>query len=110
MVTALAIGTTGDAVAVHIGVYMEQGGALVKFDAATVSSSEKSNSYWVGSEVIVPAETKFLHLFADNDNSAPYRQAIRLDGNIVLCIPLVHGLYLAAMNSRARMQAGDSPF
>ena len=98
MVMALAIGTTCDAVAAHIRVYMEQGGALVKFDAATVSSSEKSNSYWVGSEVIVPAETKFSNLCAYNGNSAPHHQAIRLDGNIVLCIPLVHRSYPAAMN------------
>ena len=83
----------GDNVAVLIG-----GGLVVMFDAVTVSSSAKSREYWVGSEVNVVAETKLLHLFAFNFNSAPHRQAIRWVGKIVLCIPLVEGSYPAAMN------------
>jgi hypothetical protein len=76
------------------------------FDATTVTSSSYWANvqillqilFWVESEEGVYAETKLLHLFAIILLSTPHRQVICPDGSTVLCIPLVHGLYPAAMN------------
>ena len=96
-VALVCLGISRPIVTVQSGLHVG-GVACDKFDAFTVASSVKPRVYWVGSEVLVVAETKWLHLFAINFNSAPHRQAIRWPGNTVLCIPLVHGSYPAVMN------------
>jgi hypothetical protein len=44
------------------------------------------------------AENKLLHLCANNRISAPHHQVFQLPGRTNLCIPVMHGSYLAAMN------------
>lgn len=97
IVTAETTCFTGAGVAAQMCAW-RRGNMVETLEADTVSSSEKSTSNGVGSEVNVVAETKCLHLYANNGNFAPHRQAIRLEGKIDLCIPLVHGSYPAAMN------------
>jgi hypothetical protein len=52
----------------------------------------------VGSRELEVAETKLLHLCATANVSAPRHQLYLAVGSIDLCIPLVLGLYPAAMN------------
>ncbi len=58
----------------------------------------------MGSKEVTEAETKLLHLFAKHILSTPHRQLFLPNGRIVLCIPLVHGSYPAAMNCCAFSQ------
>jgi hypothetical protein len=52
----------------------------------------------MGSKEVEEAETKLLHLFAKHLSFALHHQVFLPDGKTLLCIPLVQGLYPAAMN------------
>ena len=61
----------------------------------------------MGSKEGLYAETKLLCLFAKLIFSAPHRQVLRPAGRTVLCIPLVHGSYPAAMNCWAFLHTNN---
>jgi hypothetical protein len=71
------------------------------FDVTTVAVSSLHNEDGlteVGSKENEVAENKWLHLCANGRISSPHCQMFRLAGRTVLCIPFVHGSYLAAIN------------
>jgi hypothetical protein len=57
-------------------------------DAALIEVGSKDNEV---------AENKLLHLGANDMISTPHRQVFPLLGRANLCIPVMHGLYPAAM-------------
>ncbi len=75
---------------------------LKLFDVTIVTSSSARADLLVMARVgfgyCLYAETKLLHLCANLIVSAPNSQVACLAGSTLLCIPLVHGLYPAAMN------------
>ncbi len=72
------------------------------FDVTIVTSSSACADILamarVGFRYGLYTETKLLHLCANLIVSAPNSQVACLAGSTLLCIPLVHGWYPAAMN------------
>jgi hypothetical protein len=81
------------------------------FDVTIVTSSSARADLLVmtraGFGYDLYAETKLLHLCANLIVSTPNSQVACLAGSTVLCIPLVHGSYPAAINCLAFLRVND---